>query len=51
MTIRLRSRRLWLSLLAALAVLFAVLLALVWSQSSRIEERTRAWVVAASRQW
>lgn len=46
MTIKLRSRRLWLSLLAGLAVPFAALLTIIWLQSNRIAERTRAWVVA-----
>jgi hypothetical protein len=45
LNINLRSRRLWLSLFAAL-VLFVSLLGFIWLQSSRIEERTRVWVIA-----
>jgi hypothetical protein len=45
-TINLRSRRLWLSLFAVLALVFFSLLSFIWLRSSRIEERTRTWVIA-----
>jgi hypothetical protein len=45
-TIAFGSRRLWLSLFAALVLVSVCLLGFIWLQSSRIEERTRAWVIA-----
>ncbi len=46
MTIKIGLRRLWLLFLAVSAFVFVSFLAMVWVESSRIEERTRVWLIA-----